>query len=144
MAVPYEVDEEVEIIGTEEGLIGSYHLANVVEVLPMAGYYCIEYHLLRLPNGGPFSEIVPGGLLRPHPPFSLRSRFVIGEHVDLWSRDGWWYGTVQSNPQPGRYEINFQAFDYENVVAPATDMRPHYHWNGIDWSVPDADLLHVD
>ncbi|KAL8162132.1 hypothetical protein V2J09_013621 [Rumex salicifolius] len=91
----YEVNDRVEIIGAEEGLCGSYHMAFIMEHLRPVGYYRIRYELLTGEDASPLIEVVPVGLIRPIPPKSCQIFVVVGDHVDMWNRDGWWYALIQ-------------------------------------------------
>ena len=145
MAHQFQVNEEVEIIGAEKGLVGSFHSGIIVKKLPMEGFFLVQYDFLRNDdNTGPLKQIKSCGFLRPFPPPNQKPSYNVGDHVDLWSRDGWWYGIVQGRPMPDMYHINFTMFDYPSVIAPVEDIRRHVHWNGYTWEQPSNNLIPVD
>ena len=130
MANMYQLYQVVEVVGSQEGLIGSYHPATIVDTLQMSGSYEVEYHLVDNPFYDIHDEIVPVSLLRPIPPVVVREKYDIGEHVDVFIGNLWWYGIVNFISEDGEYEIDFNSLNHDNVVVQYTSMRSHFEWNG--------------
>ncbi|KAI3919475.1 hypothetical protein MKW98_030186 [Papaver atlanticum] len=65
----------VEVSSKEEGFLGSYYEARIIKKC-----------LLR--------EVVPRSEIRHMPPNFKASYFNISDPVDVFCKDGWWYGII--------------------------------------------------
>jgi len=61
------VGDRVEVTMSHPDLVGSYHTARVVKVLPMHGFYRIRYDYVKAANGRTLEEVLPVLMFRPHP-----------------------------------------------------------------------------
>ena len=151
MALPYvtfHVGSVVEVAATEEGMLGAFHTATGIEELTHFGFYRVRFDTLLTDDGQNFLEkLVLIGNFRPPPPTSpVQVTYRAGDHVDLWNREGWWYGIVQRRRSCGDIIINFKMLGYNNhyVVHPEHFMRPHVHWTGRSWYRVPRGIIQID
>ncbi|KAL1504840.1 hypothetical protein AB1Y20_008611 [Prymnesium parvum] len=108
-AIRFAVGTEVEVGPTDEGYVGSWFTATVVEVKD-DGQTCVRYHTLEESDGVPLIEWQPCSCLRPVPPRVAPGCFPaqglnVGDFVQLWYNDGWWEAMVVDEPELGKKQL---------------------------------------
>ena len=85
----YTVGDRVEVMGTEDGLVGTYHPA-CIKSFKGESYARVEFEILLEDSGrAPLQEVVHHCKLRPDPPYiPVGPTDGYGE-VDAWIGDVW-------------------------------------------------------
>ncbi|KAI3962282.1 hypothetical protein MKX01_013087 [Papaver californicum] len=85
----------VEVTSTQEGFLGSYFEARIIKQTEK-DEFLVEYTKLYEEDNEKclLREVVPRGEIRPMPPNFKASYFNISDQVDVFQRDGWWYGII--------------------------------------------------
>ncbi|RZC47580.1 hypothetical protein C5167_040523 [Papaver somniferum] len=145
-------EDEVEILGHEEGFWGSYYEAKIIKQTEKEDEYLIEYKTLledkKVTGEGEDTVITDGAekvflqetvnvkLIRPAPPKVEVSKFKIGDEVDVFDYEGWWVGRVTRvseirNKYTGTVKIRcYVWFDStgEEIDYQFDKLRVHQEW----------------
>ena len=125
-------------------LVGSYHTVRVVKVLLMHGFYLIQYDYVKAANGRTLEETLTVLMLRHHQHKRCFWKFKVGEHVDFFKDDAWWYGVVVAKPERKMYLVSSaQSFKFKDVVVHILELRRHSHWDGREYSRSPASVVPI-
>lgn len=97
MAPPraYSIFDKVEVIGYEQGFLGSYYEATVVSVLGDGRYQVLYKNLIEDEETKiPIKEKLFPRVLRSRPPRVRTVEFKVGQNVDVFINEGWWIGKI--------------------------------------------------
>ncbi|KAI3873221.1 hypothetical protein MKX03_024980 [Papaver bracteatum] len=85
----------VEVSSKEEGFLGSYFEARIIKQTEK-DEFLVEYTKLHEEDNEKclLREVVHRSEIRRVPPNFKASYFNIGDPVDVFCKDGWWYGIV--------------------------------------------------
>ncbi|KAL4576788.1 hypothetical protein LXL04_012887 [Taraxacum kok-saghyz] len=123
----FERGDRVEISNKEEGLAGSYYLANIISSLSKKDYI-IQYRTFLNDDGfGPLREIVSVDQIRPLPPEIPATEFSLLDMVDAYDNDGWWVGKIVR--KMGSNYLVFFKNSREEIDYPLTRLRIHQEWD---------------
>lgn len=122
----------VEICINEDGFLGSYFLARVVDILG-GDRLGVEYITLfdSKDEKKRLKEKVEAYKVRPLPPEIRVSGFDVMDKVDVYDLDGWWVGRVIE-----RYGSNYRVyFDStgDEIVYPFDKLRVHQEYDNGQW-----------
>ncbi|GLT35720.1 hypothetical protein SLA2020_101470 [Shorea laevis] len=128
----FEKGDKVEVCSKEQGFLGSYYEATVINPLD-GGEYQVQYkNLVTDDMSQPLIETITAEELRPLPPLMRRPNEFWGtEEVDVFDNDGWWVGTVVGR-QEKRYKVYFASSD-ETLWFPIFKLRRHLNWCNGKW-----------
>ncbi|GFP84316.1 hypothetical protein PHJA_000575300 [Phtheirospermum japonicum] len=113
----------VEVASGEEGFVGSYYEATVVEEQP-GGDYVVQYKtLFRNDFSGPLMEVAPAAEIRPRPPKVVAAAFRPKDVVDAFDNDGWWVGKITGRVG-NKYYVYFESTGDE-IAYPKNRVRVH-------------------
>ncbi|KAJ4976868.1 hypothetical protein NE237_001974 [Protea cynaroides] len=91
----YRIGDSVEVHSEEEGFLGSYYEAKVVDVTK--NHVIVIYKtLLNDDESGWLRERVHFSEVRPRPPQLWSSGFHQWDEVDAYDNEGWWVGRICS------------------------------------------------
>ncbi|RZC86944.1 hypothetical protein C5167_030296 [Papaver somniferum] len=143
-------DDQVEIIGHEEGFGGSYYEAKIIKQTEKEDEYLIEYKTLLEDDKEEdnkevterkedvlIQEIVNVKYIRPLPPQVEVSKFKVDDEVDVWALDRWWVGRVTRvseirNKYTGTVKIRcyvwFEKSSETEVDYQVDKLRVHQEW----------------
>ena len=93
------VGDTVEISSNEDGFLGSYFVAQVIEKIKNKHNnpeYEVEYETLLddEDENKMYREKVEDYKVRPTPPVVRVAEFDVLDKVDVYDNDGWWVGRV--------------------------------------------------
>ena len=102
----------------------------------MIGWYRVKYERLYDENGNRITEVVPEKVMQWKPPAQRQVRaFEVGEHVDVWEKEGWWYRVVIQQLD-GMYEIDFSDFGRPSAIVVESLIRRHMTFYEGRWVYP--------
>ncbi|KAM7492170.1 hypothetical protein LguiA_035091 [Lonicera macranthoides] len=123
--------DQIEVVGSEEGFVGSYYSAVVITQL-LKKEYIVQYKtLLKDDLTGPLREIVAADEVRPVPPEIPVTVFGMYDKVDAFDNDGWWVGKITGKIE-GMYYVYFETTKDE-VKYPLSRLRVHQDWVDGTW-----------
>ncbi|KAJ4851221.1 hypothetical protein Tsubulata_041927 [Turnera subulata] len=131
----FKKGDQVEVCSKQEGFLGSYYSATVVNQLgPKA--YAVEYETLveEEDESVPLVEVAAADELRPTPP-RLRlggSGFCLDDKVDVFANDGWWVGQITEKRGSTTYFVYF-ASTGEEIPYNGSLLRAHLDWVDGRW-----------
>lgn len=135
--VNFTVGQDVEIVSSEEGFVGSYYKATIVSCLD-DGQYVVEYKNLREDDDSrkPLTETKPPNEIRPKPPRANRHEFHYGQMIDVFDNDGWWVGKIVDKfpdlIHVWQYYVYFEISN-EYIWYPIKKIRIHHDWVSGQW-----------
>ncbi|XP_026385169.1 DUF724 domain-containing protein 3-like [Papaver somniferum] len=85
----------VEVSSKEEGFLGSYFKARIIKQTEK-DEFLVEYTKLHEEDDEKclLREVVPRSEIRHMPPNFKASYFNVSDPVDVFCKDGWWYGII--------------------------------------------------
>lgn len=133
--IAYNVGDNVEVIGKDEGFLGSYYEATVISVLA-DGRYEVQYKTLIVDEETkiPLKETVLPKDLRPVPP-CVRTRgghYEMYQAVNVFDNDGWWYGKIIGLTGVKGYYVHFSSTN-ETLPYHCSRLRVHHDFIHGDW-----------
>ncbi|PWA67619.1 Agenet-like domain-containing protein [Artemisia annua] len=127
----FQRGDRVEILSDEEGFEGSYYPATIITWL-VDEDYIIRYKTLVNEGGfGHVREVVSADQIRPIPPNVVVEGFSVGDEVDAYDNDGWWFGKIIGKNE-SKYLVYFEASEEENAY-PLSSLRVHQEWVDGGW-----------
>ncbi|XP_057452329.1 protein AGENET DOMAIN (AGD)-CONTAINING P1-like [Lotus japonicus] len=135
--VIYNIGDQVEVIGHEDGFFDSYFEATVVSLLD-GGRYWVEYETLVEDDetGIPLKEAILPTNLRPAPPrVNVRGEYKLDQMVNVFYNDGWWYGRVNGKIlgyHAKGYTVHFSTYN-ETLPFHCSCMRVHHDFIDGEW-----------
>ncbi|XP_042519176.1 protein AGENET DOMAIN (AGD)-CONTAINING P1-like [Macadamia integrifolia] len=163
----YRIGDSVEVHSKEEGFVGSFYAAKVVDVSKNS-HVLVEYKTLLTDDESKWlREMVHVSEVRPSPPQLQVSKFNLWDIVDAFDNEGWWAGRISSIAEYKYYacfdggdrkgldddEIPYQKrrrlideYKYyvyfpssQNAIAyPFSRLRLHQEWKNGNWVVPSG------
>lgn len=135
--------KEVEVSGNEEGFMGAFYLAKIIESPKSTPKkrkepkkVLIEYKTLLTDDGsGPLTELVELSNIRPLPPEDDGKPFEEGEAVDARWMDGWWTGVVRK-VENSKYRV-YCDNPPDILEVERKDLRLHWKWVNGKWVRPE-------
>lgn len=128
----FTINQDVELLGSSEGLIGSYSAARI---LKFYGAYYAEVEFVHFTEEGGrdvnLLEIAHFCRVRPVPPISAMAEYELNEEVDVLWRDTWWQGRVMNLDHPN-YLIMFDLYP-DAIWAEVTELRAHGDYKDGSW-----------
>ncbi|XP_042519179.1 protein AGENET DOMAIN (AGD)-CONTAINING P1-like [Macadamia integrifolia] len=92
----YRIGDSVEVHSKEEGFVGSFYAAKVVDV-SKNNHVLVEYKTLLTDDESKWlREMVHVSEVRPRPPQLQVSKFNLWDIVDAYDNEGWWVGRISS------------------------------------------------
>ena len=114
----FHIGDDVEVIGHDPGLIGAHMNATIRGFDHRWDIIRVAYRHIREDDSGcPLEEMVSTLNVRPLQPYHEQAVFLYGEHVDVWYRKHWWYGTIERSLGSGWYEVEFSNFRYPPKIG---------------------------
>ncbi|XP_043687515.1 protein AGENET DOMAIN (AGD)-CONTAINING P1-like [Telopea speciosissima] len=90
----YRIGDSVEVHSNEEGYVGSFYEAKVLDV-SKNHVLMVEYKTLVTPDESKWlRERVHVSQGRPRPPQLQVSNFNLSDEVDAYDNEGWWVGRI--------------------------------------------------
>ena len=128
----YKIGDDVNVTGSIPGYIGAFHRAKVVSYVDIPVFYEVTYQDLHDEvTIWTLTEVVHGMHLRPNPPaFDVPESYQAKALVEVWAKDAWWVGFIKRKVDRTHYEIDFDHFNYHEMVVKVNHIRPHLHWTG--------------
>ncbi|PWA77563.1 Agenet-like domain-containing protein [Artemisia annua] len=127
----FQRGDRVEIASNEEGFEGSYYPANIITWLVNEDYI-IRYRTLVSESGFEHArEVVSADQIRPIPPNVVVEGFSVGDEVDAYDNDGWWFGKIIGKTE-SKYLVYFEGSEEENAY-PLSSLRVHQEWVDGGW-----------
>jgi|UniRef100_A0A2N9IVU9 hypothetical protein len=123
--------DEVEVCSKQDGFLGSYFAATVINNYGNHSYEVQYKRLLTDDESGPLIEVVDADEVRPKPPKILATGFASLDMVDAFDNDGWWVGKI-SGKQGSNYYVYFDTYRVE-ILYPSFRLRPHLDWGVGKW-----------
>ncbi|OVA08047.1 Agenet-like domain [Macleaya cordata] len=132
----------VEISSKEDGFVGSYYEAIIIE--PVGNNkYLVEYRTLVTDDHKMFlREIVDAAEIRPSPPKFRVSDFRAYDQVDVYANDGWWTGRIVGR-NLSNYDVYFYKSSWETIGYKFSELSVHQEWENGKWVVPCQSALKV-
>uniref|UniRef100_A0A7N0SXC8 Agenet domain-containing protein n=1 Tax=Kalanchoe fedtschenkoi TaxID=63787 RepID=A0A7N0SXC8_KALFE len=127
--------ERVEVSSTEEGFIGSYYEAVIVDVNVSQSSYMVRYKdLLKEDGSGALIEPAHHSEIRPLPPTVKLVEYEAGDVVDAFANDGWWVGVLVEKRGAFGY-VRFDDYNKMVVAYPMKHIRIHVDWEDDEWAL---------
>ncbi|KAI3959339.1 hypothetical protein MKW98_018929 [Papaver atlanticum] len=116
----------VEVSSTEEGFLDSYFEARIIKQTEK-DEFLVEYTKLYEEDNEKclLREVVPRNEIRHMPPNFKASYFNIGDPVDVFCKDGWWYGIITSRV-PIRSKLTGEDRSIYSVYFPLSGEQIEY------------------
>lgn len=129
----FSVGTPVEVSSDDDGFLGAWFSATVVQVMGK-GKFLVEYQsLLADDDTQLLREEVDTLHIRPHPPqTSVIGQFSLLEEVDALHNDGWWVGVVSKVLDNSRYVVYFRSSN-EELEFQHSQLRQHQDWIDGKW-----------
>ncbi|KAI3873848.1 hypothetical protein MKW92_010728 [Papaver armeniacum] len=114
----------VEVSSKEEGFLGSYFEARIIKQTEK-DEFLVEYTKLYEEDNDKclLREVVPRSEIRRMPPNVKASYFNINDPVDVFSKDGWWYG-IRTGEDRSIYSVYF-PLSGEEIEYRKWELRAH-------------------
>ncbi|XP_059302053.1 protein AGENET DOMAIN (AGD)-CONTAINING P1-like [Lycium ferocissimum] len=133
----FQKGDEVEVARQESGFIGSYYTATIISSVG-AYHYRVKYHTLTNDEYAPLEDVVTATEVRPLQPhqheFMAGDNFRLYDMVDVFSKDGWWFGFI-SGKIGQEYYVYFPTTG-NNIAFPPRMLRFHQEWSNGKWIFP--------
>lgn len=134
--VVYNVGDKVEVIGKEEGYVGSYYNATILSVLE-DDRYKVQYEsfIEDEETQTPLKDTLLKKDIRPKPPrVRTGSEFKPGQNVDAYDHRGWWNGKIIGDIEGvwGHYCVYYESSN-EYVEYSASRIRVHHEFVDGHW-----------
>ncbi|KAF6168795.1 hypothetical protein GIB67_012193 [Kingdonia uniflora] len=140
--VEFREGARVEVSSDEEGFIGAWFSAEVVEVIGNDNFL-VEYERLMADDNTTFlREEVDIFHIRPPPPDPQIRCFKRLQEVDALHNDGWWVGVVFKVLKGPRYIVDFKETN-ERYEFAHSDLRPHQDWLNGKWFTPSSQVMEL-
>ncbi|KMZ58565.1 hypothetical protein ZOSMA_767G00060 [Zostera marina] len=135
-ATKLSVGQQVEVSSEEEGLIGAWYTARLLEE-DVGGKYLVEYRNIRTDDEKYFlRETVDSFHIRPSPPPGQSTTFKALEEVDALFQDGWWVGIIistQEEEEDQNYYLVYFKQTNEVIKFSPSELRFHHEWIHGKW-----------
>ncbi|XP_010522105.1 PREDICTED: DUF724 domain-containing protein 2 [Tarenaya hassleriana] len=130
--------DHVEVCSREEGFLGSYFAATVVERLAGGKFYKVKYKNLVTEEDEfqPLMETISAAEIRPSPPRYIPVVFRRRDAVDAFDNDGWWVGEVTGR-KDNLFSVYFRTTGDE-IEYPFNRLRAHVDWVNGQWVSPPS------
>ncbi|XP_050222072.1 DUF724 domain-containing protein 3-like [Mercurialis annua] len=128
----FKAGDKVEVCCKQNGYVGSYYEATVVEPLDQDHSYSVRYKYSVEENTS-LTEIVPADEVRPPPPpapgMSPKiSGFLRYKAVDAFDGVGWWVGQITRKKGSSQYDVYLTTIGLE-LTLQSSQLRPHLDWD---------------
>ncbi|KAH8497918.1 hypothetical protein Peur_073183 [Populus x canadensis] len=125
--------DKVEVCSKQEGFLGSYYTATVVEKLDLNSFAVQYTNLVEEEDMSKLLiETVSADEVRPVPPrIKFGSGFSAFDKVDAFDNDGWWAGKVTGQRGP-MYFVYFETTGDE-IAYHVSRLRIHLDWANGKW-----------
>lgn len=131
----FSVGTLVEVSSDEEGFVGAWFAATVVEPKGK-DKFIVQYQSLRTDDDSDFlKEEIDILHIRPHPPVHVCHHFGLLHEVDAFYNDGWWVGVISKVLSNSRYVVYFRNSN-EELEFPHSELRLHQDWINGKWVIP--------
>ncbi|CAI9088797.1 OLC1v1023233C1 [Oldenlandia corymbosa var. corymbosa] len=123
----------VEVFSDEDGFLGSYYEARVLEKLGDAKFL-VEYKNLVTEEDETvrLQEEVKASRMRPKPPAIRVPGYDVLDKVDAFDNDGWWVGRITGQDARNKYSVYFESSGDE-IVYSVDRLRPHLEYENGKW-----------
>lgn len=123
--------DDVEIASKEIGFEGSYYAAIIITPLQKKDYIVQYRNLMKDDFSGPMRDFVDAGEIRPVPAEIPATGFRVGDKVDAFHNDGWWFGKI-SKKIGANYCVYFKH-SKDELEYSLDELRVHQDWVDGKW-----------
>ncbi|XP_065859718.1 protein AGENET DOMAIN (AGD)-CONTAINING P1-like [Euphorbia lathyris] len=128
----FKTRARVEVRSDEEGYIGAWFDATIVEIVGNDKYLVKYLNLLTDDETAFVKEMVSDKDIRPCPPLISADKFEQFDNVDVWFNDGWWAGVVSEVVNKSEYMVYFSTSN-ETMKFAGSLLRHHQEWIDGKW-----------
>ena len=142
----FAVGDLVEVRGVEEGFLGSWYAARILETKEdrTAIKFRVCYVAFVEDDGSLWEDWLDAHDVRPMPPQhqpSFIERLRGGSSLEVLIEEGWWAVELAKRGADGQYVVVAQRYQAEHAV-PLERLRPVWHWSAHEqerdgWSTLD-------
>ena len=133
----FQRGDKVEVCSQQQGFVGSYYAATVINQLDNNSYEVRYKRLVEEDGTTPLKEVVQGDEIRLRPPIKLSKMAVdslaMYEEVDAFDNDGWWVGNITGKQGLSYYYVYFDFPYCVEEIYHVSNLRIHQEWVDGKW-----------